>query len=142
MQQMREQRVVAFFAPTQDVGEWVLPFPTSIIATFRGMPSTQHMDGYVKNLIVNDGARPLDLNRALLRVESERTQEVQGESLVMNSTLYVTPVPGSSRRRALELLAVYGRPGEARRDDADVEAVHAYLDAMVSTLRWQVPTTA
>ncbi|MTE24460.1 hypothetical protein [Microbacterium sp. ZXX196] len=140
METMRRERVVAFFAPTKDVGRWVVPFPASIIATIRSMPTTQDMDGYVKSLIVRDGARPLGANRGVLRRESEHVEKTGDEQIVVRSILYVAPVPGTGRRRALELLAVFGRPEEAAPDDADVDAVTALLDGIVSTLRWHRPS--
>lgn len=113
------------------------PVPASIIARFHSAPSAEGMDGYVKRLIVDEGAVPLGHNRVLLRVERERVQGEGDARMVMSSTLYVTPVPGTGRRRALELLAGYGRPTDIPRDDDQIQLVHAMLDLTVGSLRWK-----
>lgn len=139
MNDMRERKVVAWFAPSAETDGPPFPVPASIVATIRSAPTTQLMDGYVKGLITKDGARPLADNRALLRLERENVREEGGARVVLSSTLYVTPVPGSRRRRALELLAGYGRPADVPRDDEEVEFLHTFFDLMVSTLRWREP---
>ncbi|MGI6879941.1 hypothetical protein [Microbacterium sp. gxy059] len=139
---MREQRVIASFAPTADTDDVPFPVPASIVATIRTAPSTEEMDGYVKNLISSEGARPLTDNTSILRVERENIREEGGERVVLSSTLYVTPVPGARRRRALELLAGYARPADIPREDEQIQAVHAFFDLMVATLRWREASVA
>ncbi|NHI16038.1 protein TPRXL [Microbacterium excoecariae] len=141
MTDMRAQHVVAYFAPTGERSDVAFPVPASIVATIRSAPTTEEMDGYVKRLIVSEGARPMEANRSILRFERERIREEKGERIVLSSTVYATPIPGSRRRRALELVAGYGRPEDIPRDDETIRAAHAFLDLMVSTLRWRRPDT-
>jgi hypothetical protein len=136
MGEMRKQNVVGYFVPSGDVST-PFPVPASIIATIRAAPSTAEMDGYVKRMILEDGAQPLDKNRSLLRIEREKVQGEGDAQMVLSSTLYVTPVPGTRRRRALELLAGYGRPTDVPRDDEQIQFVHTFFDLMVASLRWK-----
>lgn len=137
MDEMRKQNVVGYFAPSGSDVSTPFPVPASIIATIRTAPSTEEMDGYIKRLILDDGATPLGKNRALLRVERENLRGEGDTQMVLSSTLYVTPVPGTRRRRALELLAGYGRPTDIPRDDDQIQFVHAFFDLMVASLRWK-----
>jgi len=137
MDEMRKQNVVGYFAPSGADLSTPFPVPASIIATIRSAPSTEEMDGYIKRLILEDGAEPLGKNRALLRVERENVRGEGDAEVVLSSTLYVTPVPGTRRRRALELLAGYGRPTDIPRDDEQIEFVHTFIDLMVASLRWK-----
>lgn len=137
MDDMRQQHVVAYFTPSAMDASTAFPVPASIIARFHSAPSAEGMDGYVKRLIVEEGAAPLGRNRALLRVERERVQGEGEARMVLSSTLYVTPVPGTGRRRALELLAGYGRPTDIPRDDDQIRLVHAMFDLTVASLRWK-----
>lgn len=137
MDEMRKQNVVGYFAPSGEDLATPFPVPASIIATIRSAPSTELMDGYVKRLILEEEAAPLAKNRALLRVERENVRGEGGAQIVFSSTLYITPVPGTRRRRALELVAGYGRPLDIPRDDDQIQFVHAFFDLMVASLRWK-----
>jgi len=137
MDEMRKQNVIGYFAQSGSDVSTPFPVPASIIATIRTAPSTEEMDGYIKRLILEEGAVPLGKNRALLRVERENVRGDDEAQMVLSSTLYVTPVPGTRRRRALELLAGYGRPTDIPRDDDQIQFVHAFFDLMVASLRWK-----
>ena len=137
MDDMRREGVVGFFAQSAVDASSPFPVPASIVAKVRSAPSAEEMDGYVKRLIVDEGAVPLGGNRALLRVEREHVRGEGDAKLVLSSTLYVTPVPGTRRRRALELLAGYGRPTDIPRDDEQIQFVHAVFDLTVASLRWK-----
>ncbi len=137
MDEMRKQNVIGYFAPSGADLSTPFPVPASIIATIRSAPSAEGMDGYIKRLIVDEGAVPLGKNRALLRIERENVRGVGEEQVVFSSTLYITPVPGTRRRRALELLAGYGRPTDVPRNDEQIQFVHAFFDLMVASLRWK-----
>lgn len=137
MGEMRKQNVVGYFAPSGADLPTPFPVPASIIATVRSAPSSEEMDGYIKRLIIDEGAAPLDRNRALLRTERESIRRDGDAEVVLSSTLYVTPVPGTRRRRALELLAGYGRPVDIPRDDEQIQFVHSFFDLMIASLRWK-----
>ncbi len=137
MDEMRKQNVVAYFAPSGTDVSTPFPVPASIIATIRSAPSSAEMDGYIKRMILEERAEPLGKNRALLRIERESIRGEGDAQMVLSSTLYVTPVPGTRRRRALELLAGYGRPADIPRDDEQIQFVHAFFDLMVASLRWK-----
>lgn len=137
MDEMRKQNVVGYFAPSGPDASTPFPVPASIIATIRSAPSSAEMDGYIKRMILEEGAEPLGRNRALLRIERENVRGEGDAQMVLSSTLYVTPVPGTRRRRALELLAGYGRPIDIPRDDEQIQFVHAFFDLMVASLRWK-----
>lgn len=135
--EMRKQNVVAYFAPSAADASTPFPVPASIVATIRSAPSAEDMDGYIKRMILEDGAEPLGGNNTLLRIERENIRGEGESQTVLSSTLYVTPVPGARRKRALELNAGYGRPVDIGRDDEQIQAVHAFFDLMVASLRWR-----
>lgn len=137
MDDMRREGVVGIFAQSAADASTPFPVPASIVAKIRSAPSAEAMDGYVKQLIVDEGAAALGRNRALLRVERERVHAEGDARAVLSSTLYVTPVPGTGRRRALELYAGYARPTDIPRDDEQIQFVHAVFDLMAGSLRWK-----
>ncbi|MTE24454.1 hypothetical protein [Microbacterium sp. ZXX196] len=139
--QMREHRVVAMFLPFNDDDRGYFPVPMSVLATVRHGRPDQTLDAYVRHLIAHEGGTPLLEDKRVVRVEREERQTHDGAEIVVATTLYVTPIPGTRRQRALELAATYGRPATLHRDDPQIETVHGLFDMMVSTLRWVPPTT-
>lgn len=94
------------------------------------------MDAYVRNLIANDGGVPLVGDKRVTRVERERVVDIEGSSMTRTGIEYLTPVPGSKRRRALQLVASFARPSSTPGDDPDIVAYNVAFDVCVSTLRW------
>lgn len=137
--QMRDNRVVAMFMPFNDEDRGYFPVPMSVLATVRRGTPDQPLDAYVRHLIANEGGTPLLEDKRVVRVEREERQTHEGTTIVVASTVYVTPIPGTKRQRALEFVASYGRPEAMKRDDPQVVMVHGLFDMMISTLRWVPP---
>jgi hypothetical protein len=138
--QMRESRVIATFMALNDEEVGYLPLPAAMVVRIRSSAGNVNLDPYVRQLIQKEKAQPLFDDKRILRYERESTRDVSGQPLVQSSTCYLTPVPGSKRRRALEVVASYGRPVGMARDDERIELVHRLFDVTVSTLRWKPAT--
>lgn len=135
---MKEQNVVAYFAATKesDSGVYV---PGSIVATIRRSPSGESLDGYVTHAIREYGAKPLFGDKRFIRFERESTKAVDGGPVVVTTIVYVTPIPGSNRRRGLQLSSTIVREPEKSATDPDFVTWKMALDMCVSTLRWTSP---
>jgi hypothetical protein len=137
---MRRNGAFAFFSATEpDTGTlWI---PASIVASTRRAAPGESLDDLARTLIRSHGATPLLGDKAVLRFEQEKTVRMGTETIVNHSVIYLTPVPGAKRRRALQLVAGFGRTPETSADDSRVTAQKFLFDACVSTLRWRAPNT-
>ena len=59
-----------------------------------------------------------------------------GEQLLVTTVAYLTPIPGSGRRRALLLTLVLLRGADVPPDDPPLLQMKALFDLCVSTLTW------
>lgn len=132
---MQREGAIAYYVAAEG-SEDTLWIPGSIIVSLRRPPTGGTLDELVRHAIREYGATPLFGDRRFIRFEREHSRKVGGETLVVSSLTYMTPVPGSKRRRALQLTASFGRPGELHRDDDKVRAIKSAFDLCVSTLRW------
>ncbi|MGY0538414.1 protein TPRXL [Nocardioides sp. YJ-D4] len=133
---MRKGGVFAFFAPTTP-GDGTLAIPSSINASVRSAEPGQTLDDLVRTLIRDHGATPLLGDHRILRVEKEKTVQVGPETVINHSVVYLTPIPGTKRRRALSLVAGFGRTPDIDADSESINSVRLLFDACVSTLRWR-----
>lgn len=133
--QMRKVSTVAMFTAGDSAPD-VAYMPASLTATIQHAESGQNLDAYVRSAIVSDGATPLMGDKRIMRVERESSETLDGEQMLVTTVVYMTPVPGSERRRALLLTLVIMRPPEAPADDAPLMMMKALFDACVSTLSW------
>ncbi|QTV80218.1 hypothetical protein [Microbacterium sp. NIBRBAC000506063] len=90
----------------------------------------------MRTAIRSDGATPLLGDKRIMRVERETSDTLDGEPVLTTTIAYLTPIPGSGRRRALLLTAVIIRPPDAPADDAPLLQMKALFDVCVSTLTW------
>ncbi len=140
-QAMQKEGAFAFFSATeQDDGTlWI---PASIIASERRADADQTLDDLARMLINEYGATPLREDKRTLRFERERQVRLGTETVISQSIVYLTPIPGTGRRRALQLVAGFGRtPGDAPDDPLLLDMKHLF-DTCVSTLRWRAPSEA
>lgn len=135
---MKQQSVVAYFAPTAETTSRAY-IPGSMFATIRRAPNGESLDAYVTQAIQQHDAKPLFGDKRFVRFERESTKQLDGGSIVMTSIVYVTPIPGSNRRRGLQLTASIARPVEMSGSDPKVAGWRNALDLCVSTLRWSAP---
>jgi len=133
--QMRKAHVFAYFSPT-DPGEQTLALPSSINASIRAGEPGQSLDSLVRMMIRHHGATPLLGDRGTIRLERERELVSEQGTAINHSVIYLTPVPGTGRKKALQLVAAFPRPADVSADAPEIDAVRALFDACVSTLRW------
>lgn len=131
---MQKQGAIAFYAPTQ--AEPTSMVPGSMIASMCRPPGGGTLDDLVRYAIREYGAKPLFGDKRFARFEREKVVELEGASFTQTSIVYMTPIPGSYRRRGLQLNATFGRPLEVPAEDEKVQLYRATFDLMVSSLRW------
>src|SRR5699024_423120 len=135
---MRQEKVVAYYVPSEDRAD-TLWIPGSISATIRQPPPGRTLDEMIRELIISKGATPLFGDKRFVRVERDQRVQVPGGPVARTSLMYVTPVPGSKRRRALQFTASFARPVEVDAEDEKVIAMKTAFDVCISTLRWYPP---
>lgn len=133
---MKKQDVVAYFAQTGDMGDSKAYYPASILAAVRRSPDGSNLDAYVGQAIRDHGAKPLFGDKRFVRFERESTRVLEGGNIVVTSIVYMTPIPGSQRRRGLQLMASLARPESMSAADEKFIGWKNGLDLCVSTLRW------
>lgn len=133
---MKKQNVVAYFAQTGDMGGSKAYYPASILAAVRRSQDGSNLDAYVAQAIRDHGAKPLFGDIRFMRFERESTRVLEGGNIVVTSIVYVTPIPGSQRRRGLQLTASLARPESMSATDEKFIGWKNGLDLCVSTLRW------
>lgn len=136
---MRRDGVFAFFSATNDDSR-TLFLPASINASIRRAGPGESLDELVRRLISTQGAEPLLGDQRTIRFESERTVRTGTDTVVNHTVIYLTPIPGSKRRRALQLTAGFARPVEMPSDDAWLERMRELFDACVASVRWRAPS--
>lgn len=138
---MKKDGAFAFFSATEE-DDSTLWIPASIIASERRGEAGQSLDDLARMLIREYDATPLREDKRTMRFERERTVRLGNETVISQSIVYLTPIPGTGRRRALQLVAGFGRtPGESA-DDPYLLEMKRLFDTCVSTLRWRAPSTA
>ncbi|MFD1717826.1 hypothetical protein [Georgenia deserti] len=137
---MRRGGVFAFFSAT-DPGPDTLFVPSTINASVRRAEPGQSLDDVARALIRDYKATPLLGDKRTLRVEREKMARMGSETLVNHSVVYLTPIPGARRRRALQLVAGFARRPETAPDDPALDSLRVLFDTCVSTLRWRPAPT-
>lgn len=133
---MNRSGVFAYFSPT-DPDPGTLALPASINASIRTSEPGQTLDDLARSLIRDYDATPLLGDPRTLRFETEKTSRLGTETIISHSAVYLTPIPGTMRRRALALVAGFARPVDTPSDAQPIEAMRSLFDACVSTLRWR-----
>lgn len=133
VEQLRDRGGVAMLLPLESV-EGHQYLPASVSAAFVG-GSEGELDKAVERM-VRDGATALADDRRWVRVR-RTVQGLEGEERAAQTTVrYLTPVPGTKRRRALVLTATIVHDETWRSGDEFLEGVVALIDAHVTTFRW------
>jgi len=135
-QDMRRGGVFAFFSASEPDPS-TLFVPASLNASIRKAEPGQNLDDVVRSLVREHGATPLLGDKRTLRVERQKVRQLGTESVVSHSIVYLTPVPGAKRRRALQLVAGFASKVGTPADDSMLESMRALFDSCVSTLRWR-----
>lgn len=132
--QMKKASTVAMFTAGDQAG--TLHLPASLTASIQHAEPGENLDGFVRSAITTAGATPLLGDKRFLRAERETRETLDGDSALVTTVMYLTPIPGTQRRRALMLTLVIMRPLDAPADDAPLMQMKALFDACVSTLTW------
>lgn len=135
---MRRGDVVAFFSASEP-GDGTLWLPASILASVRRAQPDVTLDEVVLHAIRTRGATALDDAKRIVRFERDELQRVGDEQARVLTVVYLTPVSGTHRRRALQLTATISRPVDMDADDPVIDGQRLLFDACVSTLRWLRP---
>ena len=133
--QMRKVSTVAMFTAADDAPESAY-LPASLTASIQHAEPGQTLDSYVRSTILADGATPLLGDKRIMRVERETSDTLDGEQLLVTTVAYLTPIPGSGRRRALLLTLVLLRGADVPPDDPPLLQMKALFDLCASTLTW------
>lgn len=134
--EMRQNGAFAFFVATEQQ-RTTLWLPASMIASIRRPDPGSSLDELARSLIVGRGATPLMGDVRTLRYEQEKTIQVGGDSVVSRTVTYLIPIPGTKRRRALQIAAGFATPLEMAADDPYVLGTKFLFDSCVSSLRWR-----
>lgn len=132
---MNQQSVIAYYAPTH-VEDAATLIPGSLVASIRRSPNGGSLDELMASLIRDHGARPLFGDKRFVRFEREKTVTVDESTVYQSTLIYLTPIPGANRRRALQFTGSFIRPVDSSSDDKLVRSWKFAFDACVSTLRW------
>ena len=138
---MKRAGVIAYFCPT-DPGPDTLAIPSSINASIRRAEPGATLDDLARSLIREHGATPLLGDKSMLRFETERTSRLGTDTVVSHSVVYMTPIPASRRRRALVLVAGFGRPAGVPADSDSMNAMRFLFDSCAASLTWREPRDA
>jgi len=135
-EEMQRNGVVAFFSAV-DPDPGTLWLPASISASIRRAEPGKTLDDLARVLIRDHGATALLGDPRTLRFERAETHREGAEALVSRSIVYLTPMPGSRRRRALQLVAGFASMPDTPDDAPELERMRALFDACVASLRWE-----
>lgn len=129
---------IAMYVPTDD-DENTLWLPTSIVVA-PVKASGNNLDGHVRALINEYGGSPLFGDQRFVRTERETRVQLDGAEMINTTVEYLTPVPGSRRKKALNFVASLPREATIAADHDYVLGVKTLFDSVVSTLRWVAPS--
>lgn len=135
---MQQENALAYYAATTG-DENTLWIPGSIIVSKRTASPEFSLDQMVSHAIREYGAKPLFGDKRFIRFERDEIVQTGEASVGLTTIEYLTPVPTTKRRRALQFTATVSRPLEAEADDEQVVATKELYDACISTLRWVPP---
>lgn len=136
---MAEASVVGFFTPATGDDE-ALALPASMVASIRRSRTPgESLDPLITALIREAGATPLLGDKRFLRFERETRKNMDDVDYLVTNVVYLTPIPGAKKRRALQITATIARPVDVPPDDRPLVLMRALFDLCVSTLTWVRP---
>lgn len=111
--------------------------PASMLAMVREGTADYSLDDVVTNIVQERGGIALDENQRILRWTEKRTAQTLDGEMGAFMVFYLTPVPGSQRRKALQLALTIAHPTSVEPDtDEMLRSWVTLMDAHVSTFRW------
>jgi hypothetical protein len=132
----RRQGAFVMIMAGEDAPQWST-VPISVLGTItEGAPGVS-LDAMVADAVERRGARALEGSRQFLRWTDRRTVELSGESAGAYTIVYLTPLPGSRRTKALLLTATLVHPTDVDPDeDPYMKNWLSLMDAHVLTFAW------
>lgn len=133
--QMADLETIAFFAPGPDTPEeWFLP--VSLTASIRRGPEGATLDDTIAHVIRSSGATSLGQDKRFVRWQSTSRQDVGGTVVDATTVAYLTPVPGTGHRRALQFALVIVHDTASVGDEEWLDRIMSVFDLFVSTFGW------
>lgn len=114
-----------------------MPLPMSITASTLADEFGGTLDRQVAGLFRDRDAQFLRDDHLIVRWETPARVAVDVGRAAVHAIDYLIPVPGSARRRALQLTTVIPVPDDDEQTRAVVEALVELSDTMISTFTWE-----
>lgn len=112
--------------------------PASMISTVREATTDLSLDDLVVDVIQRRGGVSLDENKRMLRWIERRKTRVGSEEIGAYIVFYLTPVPGTMRRKALQFALTIAHPTDIDPDtDEQLAGWVSLIDAHIATFRWE-----
>ncbi len=131
---MRSQGTIAFYHQVEAVEGQILPI--SIIVSRLVSPTGGPLDDQVADLIRNHAAAPFDDARTMIRWSTASVIESSGERIGLRTIGYLTPIPRTHRRAALQFTAAITHPATLVHDDPSLIKLEFVCDAIMGTFGW------
>lgn len=133
--EMRRVETVAFFAPGENAPDSAR-LPATLTASVRRGQNGESLDETIAGLIRREGATALGGDKRFLRWEKDSIESLEGTKVATTTIIYLTPVPDTGRRRALQFTLVITHNPHESGDEEFVAALAALFDAHISTFSW------
>lgn len=133
--EMRRVETVAFFAPGADAPDSAY-LPATLMASIRRGSDGESLDASIAALIRHEGATALADDKRFLRWERDTVEKLEGTSVATTTVVYLTPIPDTGRKRALQFTLVINHDPNEAGDDEFVGALKSLFDAHLSTFAW------
>lgn len=131
---LRAKDGVAIYLQTEAPDELVMPM--SITASRVHAADGASLDGQVAALIRDHGATRFAGSGSMIRWEKDAVQSMGAEKAATHTIAYLTPIPGTERRVAIQLTTAIVHPVELDPEDRLVLGFSEISDAIVSTFQW------
>lgn len=115
--------------------DWAF-LPASVTGTVVESNERRSLSQVVSHAIAEYGAIPLGHTRQIVRWIRPGTVELQGEQLTTTTLVYMIPVPGTQRSRAIQFTVPIAHPADVTTGDEVIQRWITLFDAHVATFSW------
>jgi hypothetical protein len=123
----RTQGAFVMIMAGEDAPRWST-VPISVLGTITEGADGVSLDAMVADAVERRGARPLDGSRQFLRWADRRSVQFAGETAGAYTVVYLAPVPGSRRTKALRFTATLVHANEI--DPAEDPYMKSWLELL------------
>lgn len=131
---MRRRETLAFYLQLDAPDDLIAPM--TITASRVRARDAGNLDADVATLIRDHGAERFTDDSAMIRWVVDGVTPLAGERTGTRSIGYLTPVPGTGRRSAVQLTTVIAYPIDTPPDDEFLEQLSFISDAIAATFQW------